>query len=146
MMIFLAISHGQGVLEDEPVDEVDGRWLSHGAFVIVEVLGLVEHRSVEVKFLILKFLSFLATRQRIIWVFLFVEDTNNGILRSPDVDMCLICLAELMKKLHLHVEAVAIHFVLTWAVYVATRAAILELSVISWDTNFYRADLVKLHY
>ena len=66
MMIFLAISHGQDVLEDEPVDEVDGRWLSHGAFVIVEVLGLVEHRSVEVKFLILKFLSILATRQRII--------------------------------------------------------------------------------
>ena len=60
-MIFLAFSHGQDVLEDEPVDEVDGRWLGHGALVIVEVLGMVEHRSVEVEFVIYKFQSFLSS-------------------------------------------------------------------------------------
>ena len=146
MMIFLAFSHGQDVLEDEPVDEVDGRWLSHGALVIVEVLGVVEHRSVEVEFVLLKFHSFLGSRQSIYQVFLFVKDTNNCILRSPDVDMSLIGLAELMKKLHLHVEAVAIHLMLARTIQMAASTAIPELSVIPWDTDFDRADLVKLHY
>ena len=58
MQIFLAFSHGQDVLEDEPVDEVDGRWLGHGALVVVEVLGTVEDRSVEVEFVLYKFHSF----------------------------------------------------------------------------------------
>lgn len=128
------------------MDEVDGRWLGHGALVIVEVLGMVKHRSIEVEFVLLKFYSFLGSRQRIIWLFFFVKDTNNGILRGPDVDMCLIGLAELMKKLHLHVEAVAIHLVLTRTIQMAASAAIPELSVIPWDTNFDRAYLVKFHY
>jgi hypothetical protein len=61
MMIFLAFSHRQDVLEDVPVDEVDGRWLGHGALVVVEVLGVVEERSVEVEFVIYKFHSFLSS-------------------------------------------------------------------------------------
>ena len=60
--------------------------------------------------------------------------------------MSLIGLAELMKKLHFHVEAVAIHLVLARTIQMAASTAIPELSVIPWDTNFDRAYLVKLHY
>ena len=60
--------------------------------------------------------------------------------------MCLIGLAELMKKLHLHVEAVAIHLVLAWTIQMAASTAILEETVIAWDTDLDRADLVKLHH
>ena len=51
-----------------------------------------------------------------------------------------------MKQLHLHIEAVAIHLVLAWAIQMASSATVLEEAVIPWDTDLDRADLVKLHH
>ena len=51
-----------------------------------------------------------------------------------------------MKQLHLHVEAVAIHLVLAWTIQMAASTAILEETVITWDTDLHGPNLVKLHH